>query len=253
MNQVAERVTLFRHLVLDPLMAMRIVMALWLAVIAATRTGWAAVGTSVLLLAWLLMIIPDWHRYHALGLSRSYWRRHRTLLATGLAALVLLEVTLLAIVTSRPVATVMLISVAAAWLITVGNTTQPRSRAQPPLSFTHDRTTATRRWWPMDPATQIIRAPQIATWLTIWAGLIVGLLLSAVAQWLFDLQISLAVALNIVLVVNLWLVTGTVGCQTVCQFAKPVSAACHEFVSGGCKSGKQYGADVASPIELATC
>lgn len=44
-----------------------------------------------------------------------------------------------------------------------------------------------------------------------------------------------------------------VGCQTVCQFAKPVSAACHEFVSGGCKSGKQYGADVASPIELATC
>lgn len=178
MNVVAARVRLFRHLALTPYVWFQVGICLLATYFSLAGEGWTRWGYPLFLAIILLSTAVEWENYLVIGMTRSHWRRHRRILTSAIAMLILLELLLLLTFTDLPVNPLLPVVLFTAWIWAMVRRSEPaRSPAEPVRPGKSVDNTGRSRF-PMTPVQQIIRGPQAMMWVLVWglALFAVGLL-----------------------------------------------------------------------------
>ncbi|MDO5669791.1 MAG: hypothetical protein Q4G50_07290 [Corynebacterium sp.] len=173
MNQVVSQARLFRALALRPRLLIGFVplfMFTTLATIVASGTTFWAQIVLVALMMWVIR--PAWVDYQALSLGSLTWRRHRRWLGAIALTFTLLVALLLRRLTPAGDDTALIYPVlmAVSLLTVVDSPVRGIDKRQRPER-------GLGRFLPVDPVNQIIRAPQLTMWTTLWAAALVYLLI----------------------------------------------------------------------------
>lgn len=173
MNQVVSQARLFRALALRPRLLIGFVPLFMFTTLATIVASGATFWAQIVLVALMMGVIrPAWVDYQALSLGSAMWRRHRRGLAM-IALVFSLLVTLLwrtLTPTGDDTAYIYPALVAVSLLIVVDSPVRgidKRQRAERGLG----------RILPVDPVNQIIRAPQLTMWTTLWVAALAYLLI----------------------------------------------------------------------------
>lgn len=173
MNQVVSQARLFRALVLRPRLLIGFVPLFMFTTLATIVASGATFWAQIVLVALMMWVIrPAWVDYQALSLGSVTWRRHRRWLGAIALTSTLLVALLLRTLTPAGDDTALIypVLVAVSLLIVVDSPVRgidKRQRAERGLG----------RFLPVDPVNQIIRAPQLTMWTTLWVAALAYLLI----------------------------------------------------------------------------
>ncbi|SMG18906.1 hypothetical protein SAMN06295981_1013 [Corynebacterium pollutisoli] len=173
MNQVVSQARLFRALALRPRLLTGFVPLFMFTTLATIVASGATFWAQIVLVALMMWVIrPAWVDYQALSLGSVTWRRHRRWLGAIALTFALLVALLLRTLTPAGDDTALIypVLVAVSLLIVVDSPVRgidKRQRAERGLG----------RFLPVDPVNQIIRAPQLTMWTTLWVAALVYLLI----------------------------------------------------------------------------
>lgn len=173
MNQVVSQARLFRALALRPRLLIGFVPLFMFTTLATIVASGATFWAQIVLVALMMWVIrPAWVDYQALSLGSVTWRRHRRWLGAIALTSTLLVALLLRTLTPAGDDTALIypVLVAVSLLIVVESPVRgidKRQRAERGLG----------RFLPVDPVNQIIRAPQLTMWTTLWVAALAYLLI----------------------------------------------------------------------------
>ena len=173
MNQVVSQARLFRALALRPRLLIGFVPLFMFTTLATIVASGATFWAQIVLVALMMWVIrPAWVDYQALSLGSVTWRRHRRWLGAIALTSTLLVALLLRTLTPAGDDTALIypVLVAVSLLIVVDSPVRgidKRQRAERGLG----------RFLPVDPVNQIIRAPQLTMWTTLWVAALAYLLI----------------------------------------------------------------------------
>lgn len=173
MNQVVSQARLFRALALRPRLLIGFVPLFMFTTLATIVASGATFWAQIVLVALMMGVIrPAWVDYQALSLGSVTWRRHRRWLGAIALTSTLLVALLLRTLTPAGDDTALIypVLVAVSLLIVVDSPVRgidKRQRAERGLG----------RFLPVDPVNQIIRAPQLTMWTTLWVAALAYLLI----------------------------------------------------------------------------
>jgi|LSQX01.2.fsa_nt_gb hypothetical protein len=166
MNQVVSQAGLFRALALRPRLLIGFVPLFMFTTLATIVASGATFWAQIVLVALMMSVIrPAWVDYQALSLGSVTWRRHRRWLGAIALTSTLLVALLLRTLTPAGDDTALIYpALVAVSLLTVLDSPvrgiDKRQRAERGLG----------RFLPVDPVNQIIRAPQLTMWTTLWVA-----------------------------------------------------------------------------------
>ena len=173
MNQVVSQARLFRALALRPRLLIGFVPLFMFTTLATIVASGATFWAQIVLVALMMGVIrPAWVDYQALSLGSVTWRRHRRWLGAFALTFTLLVALLLRTLTPAGDDTALIYPalVAVSLPIVVDSPVRgidKRQRAERGLG----------RFLPVDPVNQIIRAPQLTMWTTLWVAALAYLLI----------------------------------------------------------------------------
>ena len=173
MNQVVSQARLFRALALRPRLLIGFVPLFMFTTLATIVASGATFWAQIVLVALMMWVIrPAWVDYQALSLGSVTWRRHRRWLGAFALTFTLLVALLLRTLTPAGDDTALIYPalVAVSLPIVVDSPVRgidKRRRAERGLG----------RFLPVDPVNQIIRAPQLTMWTTLWVAALAYLLI----------------------------------------------------------------------------
>ena len=173
MNQVVSQARLFRALALRPRLLIGFVPLFMFTTLATIVASGATFWAQIVLVALMMWVIrPAWVDYQALSLGSVTWRRHRRWLgAIALTSTLLLALLLRTLTPAGDDTAYIYPVLVAVSLLTVLDSpvggVDKRQRAERGLG----------RFLPVDPVNQIIRAPQLTMWTTLWVAALAYLLI----------------------------------------------------------------------------
>lgn len=213
MNTVASETRLFRELALTPYTWFQVGFCLLATSMAMAADGWTRWGYPLFLLVYLVSIRVDWENYRAVGMTREHWRRHRRILMSVLLGLILVESLLIVGFSDLPVNSVLLVAVFAAWLWVLVRRPEPaRSLSEIVEGGVPAENGTVRSRFPLTPVQQIIRGPQVTSWILIWGMIAVLVLVLGVLEWIFGAAPQwVPVIFAVVVMQAVWLIVGEVG------------------------------------------
>ncbi|WP_156232232.1 hypothetical protein [Corynebacterium occultum] len=163
--------------------------------------GWQRWFLVFLVLVYLSNFSPDFRDYQAVNLSRIHWARHKQILSTGLAILMLATLGVAAVTFSPGTDWILAGGILTVLVYRLLRLPRPKEPwAETPQTRIESKGSSTVGWLAMTPMNQIIRAPQLKTWLGLWGScLMVVLVIDLISAFLEtpDALRSFSVALTI--------------------------------------------------------
>lgn len=178
MNRIPAELKLFRHLVLTPINVLMPALGIPLTAMAAyTELGWQRWVFIGMVLINLLNLSPDFRGYQALNLSRTRWGRHKQMACLILGLLMLLTIGVLNFFSPGGSQWILVGGILAVLAYRLIRLPQPAAPwVETPLTRVNAQGSAAADWLAMTPVNQIIRAPQLKTWLSLWVSCLLAVL-----------------------------------------------------------------------------